>query len=111
MRIVHILPLAVLMALLLWVPLPFASVTPWGVAILETVAFVTLAGALLAPTHLRASPAGFEGTSVSWSIAIPMVALGSIALLGFGQSAGWSPAVITSISPEHGHLQNGAANL
>jgi O-Antigen ligase len=69
------LPLALLAALLLWAPLPFGSVTPWGVVVLvAAIAAVALATVAAGPVAL----AGVRGV---------VLALTGLGLLGFAQSA------------------------
>ncbi|MFP5287642.1 MAG: O-antigen ligase family protein, partial [Thermoanaerobaculia bacterium] len=86
--------------LLLWAPLPFASVTRWGSAVVQTVAFVTLAFAALTARarDLRA-------------VAAPAAALAVIAVLGALQSLPWPQAIASALSPRHAGLGAGTLSL
>lgn len=79
--------------LLLWIPLPFASVTRWGAAIVQAVAFVALACAALTARSrdLRA-------------VAAPAAALVLIAGIGVLQSLSWPRAAASVLSPRHAAL-------
>lgn len=82
-----------LAALLLWAPLPFGSVTRWGSAVLQVVAFGALGFAALTARarDLRA-------------VAAPAAALGAIALLGALQALPWPRPVAAALSPRHADL-------
>jgi len=84
---------AVLAALLLWAPLPFGSVTRWGSAVVQAVAFGVLALAALTARarDLRA-------------VAAPAVAVAAIALLGVLQSLPWPQPLAAAASPRHAGL-------
>jgi O-antigen ligase len=86
--------IAVLLALLLlWAPLPFASVTRWGSAAVQAVAFAALAFAALTARSrdLRA-------------VAAPAAALTVIAVLGALQSLSWPRTIASVLSPRHAEL-------
>ncbi len=92
---------AVLLALLLlWAPLPFASVTRWGSAIVQAVAFAALALAALTvrSRDLRA-------------VAAPAAALTAIAVLGALQALPWPRAVASVLSPRHAGLMAAVAGV
>ncbi|HVT58055.1 MAG TPA: O-antigen ligase family protein [Thermoanaerobaculia bacterium] len=92
---------ALLAALLLWAPLPFAGVVSWADTSLEIVAFGALALAMAAidrPADLR-------------HVAIPAAALAGMALLGALQALSWSPRLVSLLSPAHGRLYREAAAL
>lgn len=83
----------VLALLLLWAPLPFGSVTRWGAAVVQAVAFAALAFAALTARSrdLRA-------------VAAPAAALSVVAMLGALQSLPWPRAVAAALSPRHAGL-------
>lgn len=78
----------VLALLLLWAPLPFASVTRWGAAVVQTVAF-----AALVLTALTARARDLR------AVAAPAAALAAVAVLGALQSLPWPRAVAAALSP------------
>ncbi|HVG10263.1 MAG TPA: O-antigen ligase family protein [Thermoanaerobaculia bacterium] len=91
--------IAVLLALLLlWAPLPFASVTRWGSAVVQTAAFAALAFAALTARSrdLRA-------------VAAPAAALTAIAVLGALQSLSWPRPLASVLSPRHAGLMAAVA--
>lgn len=95
-------PVTVLLAVLvLWAPLPFGSVTPWAVALLQVAAPALLALALATTPGWRALRPG----------AAPATALAAVALLGLAQSLPWPPGVARLLSPRHFDLYRGAARL
>ena len=87
----------VLVLLLLWAPLPFASVTRWGAGVIQVVAFVALVFAALTARarDLRA-------------VAAPAAALAAIAALGALQSLPWPHAIASILSPRHAALSAGS---
>lgn len=90
----------VLALLLLWAPLPFASVTRWGSAVVQVVAFVALAFAALTARSrdLRA-------------VAAPAAALTAIAALGVLQSLAWPSTIVSVLSPRHAGLMAAVAGV
>ncbi len=110
-RIAAILSISLLVALLFWAPLPFASVMPWGVAIVEIMAFIAVAFALLSLKQSHVLPGESRDKSWAWNVAVPMLTLGSIALLGMAQSALWPKELVQRISPAHSSIQEQAAEL
>jgi O-antigen ligase len=90
----------ILALLLLWAPLPFASVTRWGSAIVQTIAFVALALAALTARarDLRA-------------VAAPAAALATIAVLGVLQSLSWPGPLASVLSPRHAALTAAVAGV
>jgi O-antigen ligase len=91
--------IAVLLALLLlWAPLPFASVTRWGSAVVQTAAFAALAFAALTARSrdLRA-------------VAAPAAALTAIAVLGALQALSWPRPLASVLSPRHAGLMAAVA--
>lgn len=90
----------VLALLLLWAPLPFASVTRWGAAVVQAVAFAALVFAALTARarDLRA-------------VAAPAAALTVIAALGALQSLPWPQAIASALSPRHAALEAGTLSL
>jgi hypothetical protein len=83
----------VLALLLLWAPLPFASVTRWGSAVVQVVAFAALTFAALTARSrdLRA-------------VAAPAAALAAVAVLGALQSLSWPRTLASVLSPRHAAL-------
>src|SRR5688500_627466 len=76
---------------LLWAPCPFGGVTPWAAALLQVLAFVTLALAawvMEKPRDLR-------------SALLPAGALAAVALLGLAQSLPWPATLAGLVSPGH----------
>lgn len=90
----------ILALLLLWAPLPFASVTRWGSAAVQIVAFVALAFAALTARSrdLRA-------------VAAPAAALTVIAILGLLQSLPWPLLLASALSPRHAELTAAVAGI
>ncbi len=90
----------ILALLLLWAPLPFASVTRWGSAIVQTAAFAALAFAALTARarDLRA-------------VAAPAAALTMIAVLGVLQSLSWPRMFASVLSPRHASLMAAVAGV
>ncbi|HYH46659.1 MAG TPA: hypothetical protein VEG34_13320, partial [Thermoanaerobaculia bacterium] len=90
----------VLALLLLWAPLPFASVTRWGSAIVQAVAFAALACAALTARSrdLRA-------------VAAPAAALTAIAVLGALQALPWPRTLASVLSPRHAGLMAAVAGV
>jgi len=88
----------VLALLLLWAPLPFGSVTRWGAAVVQAVAFAALAFAALTARarDLRA-------------VAAPAAGLAAVAVLGALQSLPWPRAVAGALSPRHAGLMAAVA--
>lgn len=88
----------VLALLLLWAPLPFGSVTRWGAAVVQAVAFAALAFAALTARarDLRA-------------VAAPAAGLTAVAVLGALQSLPWPRAVAAALSPRHAGLMAAVA--
>jgi O-antigen ligase len=84
---------------------------PWGVAIIEVLAFVALVFAVLALKVDRGLENESPDSSWASSVAVPVIALGSIALLGVVQSAVWPPELVQLISPAHRSIQEQAAEL
>jgi O-Antigen ligase len=84
-----------------WVPLPFGSVLPGGVATLEIAAFALLAAlALLARSFRPLVPA-----------LLPAGAIIFVALLGVVQSRAWPVAFVRAISPQHVVLARQARSI
>lgn len=83
-----------LAALLLLAPMPFGSVTRWGSAAVQTLAFGALAVAALTvrPRDLRA-------------VAAPALALAAVALIGAVQARSWPELVASAVSPRHVELR------
>jgi putative inorganic carbon (hco3(-)) transporter len=90
--------LALLVALVLWVPLPFGTVLPWSHTVLQITAGILLALALLDATRA----AGLRPAL------LPAACLAGVALLGALQASAWPPAIVRIISPEHSRLQAAA---
>ena len=90
----------ILALLLLWAPLPFASVTRWGSAAVQIVAFVALAFAALTARSrdLRA-------------VAAPAAALTVIAILGLLQSLPWPLLLASALSPRPAELTAAVAGI
>ena len=90
----------VLALLLLWAPLPFASVTRSGSAAIQVIAFVALAFAALTARSrdLRA-------------VAAPAAALTAIAILGALQSLSWPLLLASALSPRHAELTAAMAGI
>jgi O-antigen ligase len=89
------LPVILLAALVLWVPLPFGSVLPWSHTVLQITACLLLA--LVAVPTKRASdlrPA-----------ALPAACIAAIALLGVLQASTFPASIVRTLSPEHARLQ------
>jgi O-antigen ligase len=87
----HRIPALALGALLLWAPLPFASITPRAAAALEIGGFLALA--LAASRAASLAPVRRSG----WGAA----ALVAVALLGLVQSISWPRGLVHAISPQH----------
>jgi O-antigen ligase len=89
-----------LIALVLWAPLPFAGVMPWATAVLEALCFIALvlAAAAVRPAVLR--PA-----------LLPAGALAAVALLAVAQSLPWPAGLVAVLSPQHAALHAQAASL
>lgn len=88
-------PVAVaLAALLLWAPMPFGSVTRWGSAVAQAVAFGVLAAAALTA----------RGRDVR-VVAAPAAALALIALIGALQARTWPEPLASAVSPRHLELR------
>ncbi len=85
-----------LAALLLWAPMPFGSVTRWGSAVVQALAFGALVVAALTvrSRDLRA-------------VAAPAAALAVIALIGVVQARSWPSPVAGAVSPRHLDLRRG----
>lgn len=83
-----------LAALLLWAPMPFGSVTRWGSAVVQALAFGALAAAAVTvrPRDLRA-------------VAAPAAALAAIAAIGVLQARTWPEPVASAVSPRHLELR------
>lgn len=83
-----------LAALLLWAPMPFGSVTRWGSAVVQALAFGTLVVAALTvrSRDLRA-------------VAAPAAALAVIALIGAVQARSWPSPLAAAVSPRHVELR------
>ncbi|HEX3526663.1 MAG TPA: O-antigen ligase family protein [Thermoanaerobaculia bacterium] len=92
---------ALLTLLILWAPLPFASATPWAVAILQTGCFIALA---LAAAALR------DGRRLRPAL-LPAAALAAVALLAFLQSLPWPAFAVSFLSPQHAAVAVRAAAL
>jgi O-antigen ligase len=89
------LPLTLLAALVLWLPLPFGSVVPWSHGVLQITACLLLALAVLStkrPSDLR--PA-----------VLPAACIAAVALLGALQASTFPASIVRTISPEHARLQ------
>ena len=96
--------------LLLWAPLPFGSVTPRSLALLELGAFLAFALALGIAVR-RDERAGRAGLADLGLVALPLASLAAVALWGLLQSLPWPAALLAWISPEHARLFRGAAGL
>lgn len=92
---------ALLTLLVLWAPLPFASATPWAVAIIQVCCFTALA---LAAAALR------DGGRLRPAL-LPAAALAAVALLAFLQSLPWPGFVVSLLSPQHAAAAARAAAL
>ena len=88
--------------LVVWAPLPFASVTPGFAAILQIAAFLLLA---LAP-WLPGNAATVRGAALG----VPL-ALAGVAALGIAQSVSWPIALVERLSPEHARFARESAEL
>jgi O-antigen ligase len=84
--------------LLLWMPLPFASVVPWAHLLVQITSVVLLALAAVTVTSLPR-----PGIA-----AVPAAALLAVALLGFAQAASWPDGIVRMISPTHAALASEA---
>ncbi|MFH1176531.1 MAG: O-antigen ligase family protein [Acidobacteriota bacterium] len=91
---------ALLGLLMLFLPLPFASVVPWAQTVLQLTAFLLLAAA--AATSPRSA-----SLSATW----PAAFLAAISLLALVQAASWSAAIVRGISPQHAALASSAGEL
>jgi O-antigen ligase len=89
----------VLAVLLVWAPLPFASVLPGSQTVLAV-------GAALA---LALTAAGLRRRDELQAPAVPALALAAVALLALLQSAPWPAAAVGVFSPEHLRLYREAA--
>lgn len=87
-------PVLLLSLLLIWAPLPFASVTPPGLALLRIGSFVALAAALLTSSRREGRP----------SLRLPEVSLLALATIGLLQSVPLPAEVVGLISPERVEL-------
>ena len=95
---------------ILWIPLPFASVTPWAVLVLETGAFILLSSALLVHSRDRYAPKSPRQFRM-WTLWIPATALAGIALLGCVQAVPWPRRLVAFLSPTHASLFERAESL
>lgn len=86
--------------LVLWAPLPFASVEPAAATALVVVAALLLVVAAPAARPHRLRP-----------VAVPAAALAALAVLGALQALPWPPALVGLLSPRHGELWRRAAEL
>jgi O-antigen ligase len=100
-RQIDLVLIGLVVALLLWAPLPFGGVTPWAETSLQVLAFLALSLALLAVDDLsRLRP-----------VALPAAALAGLAVLGFVQSLPWPAPLAALLSPDHTRLYRQAATL
>lgn len=90
---------ALLCFLVVWAPLPFASVTPAARAAIQLAAFLSV---LLAALSLRSSKALTPVVPVTLSLA-------GMALLAFATSLPWPHWVVGLLSPAHARLADEAA--
>ncbi|MEO8277333.1 MAG: O-antigen ligase family protein [Thermoanaerobaculia bacterium] len=90
-----------LAALLIWAPLPFASVAPGASTLLLVAALLALLFALWTP----------EETPLPRDLALTAAALAGVALLGWLQSLPAPPAVASLLAPESRRLETQAAGL
>jgi putative inorganic carbon (hco3(-)) transporter len=89
---------AVALAVLLFcAPLPFGSVTRWGSAAVQAVAFGAF---VLAAITAR--------TRDLKTVAVPVLALSAIAALGLLQSLSWPRMLTAALSPHHAGLRDAA---
>ena len=96
-------PLAPALAILLvWAPLPFASVTPGWAALLRAAAFLLVAVAPWLPGGGSPHSAGARG--------VPR-ALVAVGVLGFVQSLAWPSGIVEGVSPEHARFARENAAL
>ncbi|HVN31474.1 MAG TPA: O-antigen ligase family protein [Thermoanaerobaculaceae bacterium] len=89
------LPLIVLAALVLWLPLPFGSVVPWSHGVLQITACLLLALAALSMKH----------ASDLRPAVLPAACIAAVALLGALQASTFPVSIVRTISPEHARLQ------
>ncbi|HEX9800275.1 MAG TPA: O-antigen ligase family protein [Thermoanaerobaculia bacterium] len=90
-----------LLALLVWAPLPFGSVTPAAAAALVAAAFAVLALAWTTTSEV-ALARGARRVGL---------ALAAIAAWGAAQSLAWPAAIAARLSPEHARLAGESAEL
>ncbi len=93
-----ILP-GLLAALILWLPLPFASVMPWSHTVFQVTAFL-----LLALASLVAPRVGGMRSAI-----VPAACVAGVALFGAIQSANVPSSIVRNLSPAHARLQADAA--
>ncbi len=102
-------PTLTLMALLVWVTLPFGSVTPTGRLIIRLGGFGTLA---LASLFARSKQRGSRLESALPKGAIhALAAFAGIGVLGWLQSFHWPGGVVSAVSPRHFELATRAGQL
>jgi O-antigen ligase len=89
------LPLILLAALVLWLPLPFGSVVPWSHGVLQITACLLLALAALSMKH----------ASDLRPAVLPAACIAAVALLGALQASTFPVSIVRTISPEHARLQ------
>lgn len=92
---------ALLVALVIWAPLPFGGVTTWAEASLQTLAFLALALAMVV----------VERASDLRPVALPALALGGVALVGVLQALPWPAALVGVLSPGAARLYGQAGAL
>ena len=90
--------LGALVAFVVWVPLPFASVMPWSHTVVQVTAFLLLGFASLVASRL----AGMRAA------ALPAACVAGVALVGAIQSATIPVTIVRIFSPEHARLQANA---
>lgn len=81
-------------ALLVWAPLPFASITRAGQAVVQVAALAILAATILTARSLE--PLRL--------VALPCASIAAVGLLGLLQSLPLPGAIVSRLSPEHARL-------
>jgi O-antigen ligase len=84
-----LLLMVLLVALLLWSPLPFGGVTTWAEVSIEVIAFLALALAMV----------GMEPVRSLRHLLLPALALAAVALLGVLQAVPFPLSLVRSVAP------------
>ncbi len=98
---VEVAGIVLLIGVVVWVPLPFASVVPWSQAVLQLTAFLLLAVLAAGAQALRGARAA----------AVPAFAVAAVAILGTLQAQRWPATIVRKLSPEHLALAEQARTL